>query len=88
MILSCLDSYEDCPLNEFSSSSLTVKDLFKWEVVLLVGSFLYADYHHISCLHKCIVLFMHWLDLRLPPRIFTSTCYQNIDLPMLLTMGG
>ena len=41
-----LDSYEDCPLSELSSSSLTVKALFKWEIVLLVGSFLHADYHH------------------------------------------
>ena len=34
-----LDSYEDCPLNELSSSSFTVKAFFKWEVVLLALAF-------------------------------------------------
>ena len=48
MTSSCLDNYEDCPLTELSVSSLIVKALFKWEVVFFVGSFLHADYHHIS----------------------------------------
>ena len=50
-----LDSYEDCPLTELASSSLTVKAWFKWEIVFLVGFFLQLfmfGFRYLLCSHN------------------------------------
>ena len=41
----------DFQIKSSSSSSLIVKMMLQWEIIFFVGSFLYADFLYISCLH-------------------------------------